>query len=229
MMKKINIAGIELDNYTVRESGLKISKMISEKPFVVVQEVDMDTVMLAGEDDKVKAVIEDSDMTIITEAEILEVAGESLVTNIQRKHEIYTHYQINDMLRKTERKNKTVFILGETAAQVEQVREFLEQKYTELKIVGQSDLESCIGEYESVVNEINSAAANMVLAVLTSPMREHFLFENRDKISADLWYGVSGNGLNANKKGIRQLINRYIKVRRLAKHINDYEEKEVDN
>ena len=226
MMKKLKIAGIELDNYTVRELSNRVSKLMSEKPLVIAQEVDMDVLMLAEEDEVVRKALEASDVTIISELGILEAAGALTVSNIQRKHEISNHLQFNDMMKKTERNRRTVYILGETAEQTELVREFLEQEYTELKIAGIGNLEDCNGESETIVNDINSATADTIISLLSSPVREYFLLENKDKILAGLWYGVSGSNLSVQSKGLKHVINKYIKKRKLVKHINNYEGKE---
>ena len=43
MIKRINIAGIELDNYTVREMLMKIERHFDENSFTTIEEINMDT------------------------------------------------------------------------------------------------------------------------------------------------------------------------------------------
>ena len=43
MIKKIDIAGLQLDNYTVREMLMRVDRRISEKILTTIEEVNMDT------------------------------------------------------------------------------------------------------------------------------------------------------------------------------------------
>lgn len=229
MIKKINIVGIELDNYTVREVGINVERMITEKSFIIVQEVDMDTLMLAKQDEKVRTGIEMADLTIISEMEILEAAGENRASSVQRKHEIDNRLQLLDLLKKAERNNKTVYILGETVASVEQMKAFVKDEFSRLRIAGVSALENYTQNIEAVVNDINAATSNIILSVLPTPTRELFLIENKGKLLADMWYGVAGNNIYIKKTGLIATLRKYIKVRKLTKHISEYENHTTEN
>lgn len=54
MIKKIDIAGLQLDNYTVREMIMRVDRRISEKILTTIEEVNMDTLALAESDEEVK-------------------------------------------------------------------------------------------------------------------------------------------------------------------------------
>lgn len=51
MIKTIDFAGIELDNYTVREMIMNVEKDMSDHGFHTIEEVNMDTLMLAETDE----------------------------------------------------------------------------------------------------------------------------------------------------------------------------------
>ena len=86
-----------------------------------------------------------------------------------------------------------------------------------------------MGEAESLVNAINSETVDVILSLLPSPTQEKFLLDNKDKLSANLWYGIGDNKFGLRGKGISGGIANMLKVRKLAKHINNYEEKEKAN
>ena len=46
MIKKIDIAGIQLDNYSVKESLMIIDRKLAENIFVTVEEVNSETLIL---------------------------------------------------------------------------------------------------------------------------------------------------------------------------------------
>ena len=53
MIKKFDIAGIQLDNYSARECVMAVERMLSENAFHTVEEVNMDMIMLAASDEAV--------------------------------------------------------------------------------------------------------------------------------------------------------------------------------
>ena len=65
MIKKIDIAGLQLDNYTVREMLMRVDRRISEKILTTIEEVNMDTLALAESDEEVKQSLEACDYTEI--------------------------------------------------------------------------------------------------------------------------------------------------------------------
>ena len=97
-------------------------------------------------------------------------------------------------------------------------------------ISGVEALENCQGTADAVVNEINASTPDVILSVLPSPAQEHFLVENREKLSAGLWYGIGDRKhqkpMNRLAGGLRNLI----RTRRLEKRLNSYEqEREKDS
>ena len=88
MIKRINIAGIELDNYTVREMLMKIERHFDENSFTTIEEINMDTLKLAKSDAEIKETIENITYTVIADAGILNAAS---AESMQRKHEIENH------------------------------------------------------------------------------------------------------------------------------------------
>ena len=104
MIKKIDIAGIQLDNYTVREMIMKIDRCMSERAFTTVEEINMDTLHLAASDDEVKQAIEVLDYTVIAETGILSAAS---ADTLQRRHEIEDHDFFYELMKRIERNHKT--------------------------------------------------------------------------------------------------------------------------
>ena len=75
MIKKIDIAGLQLDNYTVREMLMRVDRRISEKILTTIEEVNMDTLTLAESDEEVKQSLEACDYTVIADEGILRAAS----------------------------------------------------------------------------------------------------------------------------------------------------------
>ena len=84
MIKTIDFAGIELDNYTVREMIMNVEKDMSDHGFHTIEEVNMDTLMLAETDELVRKAIGFAEHTVIAENGILEAVGAG---SYQHRHE----------------------------------------------------------------------------------------------------------------------------------------------
>ena len=106
MIKEITIAGITLDNYSVRESIIMVEKCLSANFFTTIEEVSMKTLFLATEDSVVKETLEKMDMTVIAETEMLEVMEQ---LTMQRKYEIEEHEFFFQLMRRIDRNKKSVF------------------------------------------------------------------------------------------------------------------------
>lgn len=226
MIKKIDIAGIELDNYTVRETIMQVEKQMSDQGFHTIEEVNMDMLILGETDEVVRQALTTVEHTVIAEAGILDAVGAG---SYQRKHEIEHHDFFYEMMKRIERNHKTVFLIGDTEENTIKAQEELAELYPKCVINGTEALENCQGAVDAVVNEINANTPDVILSVLPSPTQEHFLVENREKLSAGLWYGIGDRKhlkpMNRLAGGLRNLI----RTRRLEKSLNSYERERGKN
>lgn len=223
MIKTIDVAGIELDNYTVRETIMNVEKEMSDNGFHTIEEVNMDMLILAESDEVIREALASVEHTVIAERGILEAVG---ADSYQRKHEIEHHDFFYEMMKRIERNRLSVFLVGQQREQAQQMCERILELHPKCNLIGVEALEECIGNPDALINEINSFAPDVIISVIPSPMQEHFLMENRDKISAGLWYGMGTMELEGPKRGFADGIRRIIRTRKLEKHLNHYSEKQ---
>lgn len=226
MVKKIDIAGILLDNYTVRELIMKIDRHMSEKSYTTIEEIKMDTLHMAESDEQIKQAIEMLDYTLIADSGILRAAD---VESIQRKYEIEEHLFFFEIMKRINRNGKTVFLVADSDAVLDEAEVFLKELFERLIIVGKQACTDCTSEAETVVNEINIAAPDVVLSFLPSPEQELFLLNNKDKLSTNLWYGIGNTKFIAKKPGMMAALKRMLDVKRLTKLIKNYQNREEES
>ena len=176
MLKKIDILGIEVDNYTVREAMMQVENYLDNTIMNTIETIDMKMLELAGQDETVRACIEQLDLAVIGEKEILIAAD---VHSSQRLSETINHDFFREFIKRIIRNHKRVFLLAETIAQEEQLEHFLVGKYEQIEVAGHCAIEEKSNDFESVVNEINSASADVIFSILPSPLQEQFLTENK--------------------------------------------------
>lgn len=214
MIKKIDIAGIRLDNYNVREMILKLEKKMEENTFCTIGEISMKNVLLAQENERVREAIDSLEHTLIVETGILEAANQ---VTFQRKREIEGNEFFFQFMKYLERSGKKIFLLGETEECLQMVFDILMEDYPKIKVVGIEATENCSVDWDAIINEINTASANVVISLLPSPTQEYFLLDYKDKISASLWYGMEMGKFTGKRKGIWGKIQRIARKRKLEK------------
>lgn len=219
MIKTIDVAGIQLDNYTVREAIMDVERDMSDQGFHTIEEVNTDTLMLAASDEAVRETLMTLEHTVISEVSILEAVGAG---NYQRRHEVEHHDFFYELMRRIERNHKTVYLIGDTEVRTAQMQESLEVLYPKVQVAGVESLDHWDGAIDAVINEMNAATPDVIISMLPSPMQEHFLLENKDKLSANLWYGMGNLDPAKDKRGILHLIRKVIRTHKLEKQIHSY-------
>lgn len=200
MIKKIEILGMSLDNYTVREAMLQVETYLTNATMNTIENISMEMLVKAQNDEVLKECIEQLDLVIVSEKEILKAAG---VISAQRMKETAENEFAREFMKRIVRNKRTVYLLGDTGAQIEQLQEFLRSKYPKLRISGLYALEDCTGDYDNIINEINIAEPDVIFSVLPSPQQEYFLKDNVGKFNAKIWYGLGVN--YAKKRGVSEV------------------------
>ena len=220
MLKKIDILGIEVDNYTVREAMMQVENYLDNTVMNTIETIDMKMLELAGRDETVRACIEQLDLAVIGEKEILIAAD---VHSSQRLSETINHDFFREFIKRIIRNHKRVFLLAETIAQEEQLEHFLVGKYEQIEVAGHCAIEEKSNDFESVVNEINSASADVIFSILPSPLQEQFLTENKSKLDVKIWYGLSSDYAPRSRiSRISQIAGRLIHKKKLQSKLHKY-------
>lgn len=216
MIKTITVAGIPLDNYTVRESLIQVEKDLSDFGFHTIEEVNTAMLMKAATDETLRKALLYLEHTVISENSILDaIEGGSY----QRTHEIAHHDFFFELMRRIEKNQKTLFLLGESVSKVEDMRQFIEAMCPHCRIVGAEALSEWENTIDAMINEINVLTPNVLLSILPSPLQEHFLMENKNKLSVNLWYGVGNPSYLKTEKGWKQKLREILGTKKLRKYL----------
>ena len=202
---------------------MNVEKNMSDQGFHTIEEVNMDTLMQAETDEVIKDALQMAEHTVIAEAGILDAVGAG---SYQRRHEIEHHDFFYELMKRIERNHKTLFVIGDSMERVEQMCERIMELYPKCEVIGAEAIEECSGNLDALINEINSQTPDVIISVIPSPLQEHFLVENREKLSAGLWYGMGTMELEAPKGGVANGIRKMFRAHKLEKHLNHYSEKQ---
>ena len=220
MIKKIDILGIQLDNYTVREAIMRVEAWYDNNMLNVIEMVSMQMLTESETDPVLKEVISSLNLAVIGEKGILQAAG---ADTMQRIRETEENDFSNEFFKRVERNRKSVFIIGETQAAVDELKQELEKEYPKLVLAGAAATENCVGDLEGVINELNAATPDVIISIIPSPKQEYFLVEHRDKINANVWYGIGGFEVHRKRSKIKGFFWNLVHRVRLKNSIEKYE------
>ncbi len=202
MNTKINVLGVELDNYRVDDALALVHEYMQNDRLNTIGIVTMQMLMLAGEDEQWKTYMKDLDMSIIGETEILAAAG------IEQDGTLYEEVEANEFVARLfwyliQRQGR-VFVLGETENEVDSLEKYLQETYPGLAMAGSAVVESLDETgVDSLLNEINSATADVIVSGLKGTLQDKFVMDNRSKISAKIWLSLGEHPTVQNEAGIK--------------------------
>lgn len=222
MIKEINVAGIKLNSYTALENLTQIGNNLDNHIFTTVEEVDMRTLLLAKEDEVVKKVIEELDVTVIAENGIWDAAG---VNTSLRRREVERREFFFQLMHILERNKYSVFVLGDGVQELALTCEYIAEEFPRLNVVGAIALEECVGADEGIINDINLLAPDVVISILPAPRQEHFLAENKRMLSTRLWYGIGSGRIAGQKHSLKIMLLKMLR-KHLLMHYVKREDKE---
>lgn len=221
MIKKIDVLGLSLDNYTVREAIRRVETYLSNNVLNTIECISMEMLIRAEEDEVLRNVIQSLDLAVIGEKEILQATKSS---SMQRIRETEENDFFFEFFKRVERNRKSVFLIGESEEKVKEARSELEQEFKKIEIVGAYAVEDCVGALDAIINEMNATTPDIIVSVLPTPVQEHFFWEHKDKMNANIWYGM-GNLPIRRKQGVLGRIQRVVHRGKLKSSILKYDAK----
>lgn len=196
MVKKIRLLGMELDNYTLREEIIQSEDFSHKQELNIIRTVSIEMFSKAADSQVVRDGIAQADLLIVGDSEILTEAG---IYSSQRLREASEHGFMREYLKARIGSQSSFFLVAQDQEDLDAFLDFLKSKYENMVIVGTYLLDTCVKDHDTMINEINAAAPDVILSVLTSPQEDMLLLREKAKISAKVWYSL-GAGYQITKK-----------------------------
>ena len=227
MIKQIQILGMTFPNYSLRDELQLAQEALRSERLCMFLTMSMQSLMKVSSSgsEEEKSFVEQADLIVVEDPEILSVAG---ITSNQRIREASDHLFFAELMKRLQRGQQQIYLVASKDAALEKIKEILGERYEKLHIVGQYSIEEYPDDLDRMINEINSAAPDVILSVMPTPGQEEFLMKNRSKLLAKLWYGLGENySLLLEKKGFGWKMKRLIHLGRFKMHVNQYDEEKM--
>ena len=134
MIKKVDILGIQLDNYTVREAIMCVERYLSNNVLNTIESVSMQMLIDSETDPVLKKVLGSLDLAVIGEKEIIQATG---IGNMQRIKETEENDFYFEFFKRIERNKKSVFLLANTEEKLEAAKQELLEAFPKLIFAGE--------------------------------------------------------------------------------------------
>lgn len=222
MVKKLNVMGIALDYYPMRESLLLIEKFFKDSAMNIVRLVNMEQMVMAGSDDAVREALENTELPVIADRAIFEAAGVEVPVRLGETS--HTDF-FTEFMRRIYRANRSVYLIGDSRDSLDAFQNYLKEEYKHLNVIGATVVGENDVEMEKVVNDINIVLPDVVMSILPSPQQDYFLNRHFRQIYAKVWLGLSDDRRIAKKSGkIRRFWREHIESRLFHIHVNRFYE-----
>lgn len=192
MNEKIQVLNIGIDDCTAKEAMKQTVEYMGTEPVSVIELVTVDTVMYASEEPKLRESIECVDLVLPGEKEILEGAD---ITEKRHLQEVEQRTYLRMFLRYLHKNHFRVFLLVETEEEAEAFYQYLEERYSGIQVAGMAKVSPTDSADDLVVNAVNGAETDCVIAAFSAPAEQEFIVRNRSILNARVWLGI-GKGEN---------------------------------
>lgn len=189
MKRKMNVLDIRIDQLYAKEALQRAVSYMQTEPISIVKIVTTDILMQAGEIPELKEYIEYSDLVIAGEKQILEAAE---IEDKKMLSEAENRIFVKLFLQYLHKHQSKVFVLGGSQEEILHLEQEFSQHYHGIQIVGTE----CVTEDTAddlVLNQVNGAETECIIAILPTPLQEAFAARNRQLFHANLWLGLGKN------------------------------------
>ena len=223
-MRHMQVLGVELKDYTVREAMRKADAFLKENKVSTIAYITTTGLMAAEESEDLKLFLSNIDLTVAADSDILSAAG---IANRNRVKEIENDEFMEEFLKKLVRGKRKVYLLTGTGEQLSALEECLKSYQENLRVVGRFALDTLEKDEDWLINEMNAQMPDVVISNIDSPQRESFFENNHMKMNAHIWLMLKDKVVRAtNKKKVLWKIGDLFSKKLFQRKVEQYQNQE---
>lgn len=100
---------------------------------------------------------------------------------------------MEDIVKKCEKKGKSIYLLGARQQVLDRCRENLKKKYPLLNISGSHNGYFDLNDCENILEDIKSSNPYAIFVAMGAPKQDIFISQNMDKLPCRIFMGVGGS------------------------------------
>lgn len=166
---------------------LKTNLKNNNKMFIVT--ANPETFMKSDSDSELKKLLQDNETILVPDGIGIVKASRSIGYHIEER---ITGIDIaNKLIEYGNELKKSIYLFGSTEEVIVSMKEVLNNKYNNLKIVGTSN--GYVKDRDKVFKEIAKLEPDIVLVALGIPHQEKLIYKHLDKFKKGIFVGVGGS------------------------------------
>lgn len=219
MNGKIQVLGLEIDNYSAKDAVKCVMSYMGTEPVNVIEMVTMNTLGKFQQEENAGELFANFDIALASDKGILQAAG---VKDERQLKEVEELLFIKMVMRYLHKNSARVLLLAESAADLQKLETYMQEDYANIQVVETATLEENGASDDKLLNLVNGAEVECVLSALPSPIEEQFICRNKALVNARVWLGL-GNLLDEMRKHknafqkFKEFVLRQILKREMAK------------
>lgn len=225
-MRHMQVLGVELQDYTVREAMRKTDFFLRDSKVSTIAYITTRGLMAAEESPELKKFLAGIDLTVAADSDILRAAG---VENRNRIKEIENDEFMEEFLKKLVRGRRKVYLLTGTEEQLCALEECLRSYQENLRIIGKFSLDRLEKDEDYLINEMNNLMPDVVISNISSPQREIFFENNHMKMNVRIWLMLKDKVVHAiHRKDVWWKIGDWAAKKLFRKKVEQYQSQSED-
>lgn len=222
MNEKLQILDLEIDNCTAKYAMKKVVEYMKTEPINIIEMLTLNSFGKFQDKDELKQQMQEFDLIFAGDKGLLEAAG---IKDDRRLSEVESLLFVKMFMKFLHRNGTRVFLLAQHNSLLDEIKQHIEEQYSNIQIVEAVAMEEQGISDDLVLNYINGAEADCILATLSSPQQEEFILRNRMLLDSRIWLGL-GTDLKDLRKGktrfqkLKKLLIRYVLKKEIEKRGN---------
>ncbi len=219
-MRKIQLLGITLQDYSVKEAMKRVDQFLSDGKVSAITFVTTDGLMKAQKDELLRDFLSKVDLTIAADVDILKAAN---IQTKNRMREIENNDFLIEFLKKLVRANSTIVLLTDTNEKLLELEKHLLEYQSGLRIVAGMSLDQMAADDDALINQINMLAPNILISEIESMKREEIFEKGRLMLNTEVWLMIkSGMPLVKRRENVFRRISQRIFKNTFRKKVLQY-------
>lgn len=218
-MRKIQLLGITLQDYSVKEAMKRVDQFLSDGKVSAITFVTTDGLMKAQKDELLRDFLSKVDLTIAADVDILKAAN---IQTKNRMREIENNDFLIEFLKKLVRAKSTIVLLTDTNEKLLELEKHLLEYQSGLRIVAGMSLDQMAAD-DALINQINMLAPNILISEIESMKREEIFEKGRLMLNTEVWLMIkSGMPLVKRRENVFRRISQRIFKNTFRKKVLQY-------
>lgn len=191
-MQKVNILGMSLTDYSLREAISITDRFLGEGSLNTILFISAKILVGAGNSAERQEWIAGADLIIWSDAEIVRRAG---ITAKGRIHEVENQEYIKEVLKRLGRGRKPVYLLAESEEELEKLEYDLKSARDDLHIVGGGIVGDVEADWDNAANRINEFAPAAIISRMPFERQARLAGRIKRFLNADIWLALDSEML----------------------------------